>query len=135
MPSVDDATSSSSSSSCAVLSVLWCWQVAADEPVRSIASRRVLFAETGAQRAARPRVVLWLRWFCSTLCCADARALVLVLVSRGCALLLARVVCYMRAMSCMSTRAWRWQKCFELAYFQVAPPTGSIRSTVGGCCA
>ena len=27
-----------------------------------------------------------------------------------------------------TSRGWRWQKCYELAYFQIAPPTGSIRS-------
>jgi len=26
-------------------------------------------------------------------------------------------------------RAWRWQTCYELAYFQIAPTKGSIRST------
>ncbi|DBA02672.1 TPA: hypothetical protein N0F65_010497 [Lagenidium giganteum] len=25
-------------------------------------------------------------------------------------------------------RSWRWQKCYQLAYFQVAPETGSLRS-------
>ena len=29
-----------------------------------------------------------------------------------------------------TSRAWRWQKCYELAYFQVAPAVGSIRSQV-----
>lgn len=27
-----------------------------------------------------------------------------------------------------TSRAWRWQKCYELAYFQIAPATGSLRS-------
>ncbi|TMW64699.1 hypothetical protein Poli38472_011579 [Pythium oligandrum] len=27
-------------------------------------------------------------------------------------------------------RSWRWQKCSQLAYFQVAPKTGSIRSSI-----
>merc|ERR1712196_482719 len=26
-------------------------------------------------------------------------------------------------------RSWRWQKCLQMAYLQVAPPKGSIRST------
>lgn len=28
-----------------------------------------------------------------------------------------------------TARSWRWQKCSQLAYFQVAPATGSLRST------
>jgi hypothetical protein len=29
-----------------------------------------------------------------------------------------------------TSRAWRWQKCSELAYFQVAPSSRSLRSTI-----
>jgi len=29
-----------------------------------------------------------------------------------------------------TSRAWRWQKCQQLAYFQIAPKTNSLRSTL-----